>query len=128
MIVGIGTDLCEIARIESALLRFGERFARKVLVDSELEKFRVHGKPAAYLAKRFAAKEALSKALGTGIRYPVTWRRMGVLNLPSGRPTFRFEPDLAALLDRRGIHRVHLSITDETGLAGAYVILEGDHE
>lgn len=128
MIIGIGTDLCEIARIQSAMRRFGDRFARKVLVDSELARLRTHAKPAAYLAKRFAAKEALSKALGTGIRYPVTWRRMGVVNLPSGRPTFRFESDLAAYLDRRGIRRVHLSITDETGLAGAYVILEGDHE
>ncbi len=127
MIIGIGTDLCEISRIESAMQRFGDRFAQKVLVESELERLRSHAKPASYLAKRFAAKEALSKALGTGIRYPVTWRRMGVINLPSGRPTFRFEPDLAAYLDRRGIQRVHLSITDETGLAGAYVILEGEH-
>jgi holo-[acyl-carrier protein] synthase len=127
LIIGIGTDLCEISRIESAMQRFGDRFAQKVLVESELERLRSHAKPASYLAKRFAAKEALSKALGTGIRYPVTWRRMGVINLPSGRPTFRFEPDLAAYLDRRGIQRVHLSITDETGLAGAYVILEGEH-
>ena len=86
MILGIGTDLCEIGRIQRAMDRFGDRFARKILGASELERFRSHRQPAAYLAKRFAAKEAFSKAIGTGIRYPVTWRNVNVVNGPSGRP------------------------------------------
>lgn len=125
MILGIGTDLCEIARIQRAMDRFGERFARKILGENELRRYRVHGKPAAYLAKRFAAKEAFSKALGTGIRYPVGWRNVMVENAASGKPTLRFSGDLEALLERRGVIAVHLSLTDETGLAAAYVIIEG---
>jgi len=78
VILGIGTDLCDVGRIERALERFGERFAERILVPSELERFRRHHKPAAYLAKRFAAKEAFSKALGTGIRFPVNWHGVWV--------------------------------------------------
>ena len=87
MIFGIGTDLCDIGRIERALARFGERFAERILVASELERFRRHRKPAAYLAKRFAAKEAFSKALGTGIRFPVNWHNVWVENARSGKPS-----------------------------------------
>jgi holo-[acyl-carrier protein] synthase len=125
LILGIGTDLCEIARIRSAEDRFGERFARKILVADELIRYRRHVKPAAYLAKRFAAKEAFSKALGTGIRYPVSWRQLAVVNSPTGRPMFRFSDELQSLLNRKGVTAVHLSITDETGIAGAYVMVEG---
>lgn len=125
MILGIGTDLCEIARIRSAERRFGERFACKILVADELSRYRRHIKPAAYLAKRFAAKEAFSKALGTGIRYPVSWRQLAVVNSPAGRPMFRFSDELQLLLNRKGVTAVHLSITDETEIAGAYVIVEG---
>jgi holo-[acyl-carrier protein] synthase len=80
VILGIGTDLVEIARIEQALERWGERFARKVLVPRELARLAEHRKPAAYLAKRFAAKEAFSKAMGTGIRAPVNWLNIAVVN------------------------------------------------
>ncbi len=70
MILGIGTDLCDIGRVQRALDRYGERFATRILVEAEMERFLRHRKPAAYLAKRFAAKEAFSKAMGTGLRYP----------------------------------------------------------
>lgn len=125
MILGVGTDLCDIGRIERALERFGERFARRILVASELERFRRHPKPAAYLAKRFAAKEAFSKALGTGIHFPVNWHNMWVENAKSGKPSLGFSQSLHALLGRRGIAEVHLSLTDEIGMACAFVVVEG---
>ncbi len=125
MILGIGTDLCEIGRIERALERWGERFALRVLVESEMQRFRRHRKPAAYLAKRFAAKEAMSKALGTGIHYPVNWHGMWVENARSGKPSLRFSGPMAALLEQRGVETVHLSLTDETGMACAFVVVEG---
>jgi len=125
LILGIGTDLCEIARVERALERFGERFAARVLVDSELQRFRRHRKPAAYLAKRFAAKEAFSKALGTGIHYPVNWHNVWVENARSGKPSLGFSQSLAAFLERRGVENVFVSITDEVGMACAFVVVEG---
>jgi holo-[acyl-carrier protein] synthase len=124
VIAGIGTDLCDIERIQRALDRYGERFAKKILVDSELERFRRHRKPAAYLAKRFAAKEAFSKAMGTGIRSPVSWKNIRVENERSGKPVLRFATALEELLHARGIVAVHISLTDEIGMASAYVILE----
>ena len=128
MILGIGTDLCEIRRIERALERFGERFARRILVDSELAVFRRRRKSAAYLAKRFAAKEALSKALGTGIHFPVNWHNVWVVNNRSGKPALEFSQPLQALLARRGVESVHLSLTDEIGMACAFVVVEGRGE
>lgn len=128
MIIGIGTDLVEIPRIEQALARHGERFARKILVPHELERFSAHRKPAAYLAKRFAAKEAFSKAMGTGIRFPVNWQNVSVANLPSGKPCLRFSDALADLLATRRICEVHVSLTDERAVAVAFVILEGDFD
>jgi holo-[acyl-carrier protein] synthase len=125
MILGIGTDLCEIGRIDKALARFGERFAERILVASELQRFRRHRKGAAYLAKRFAAKEAFSKALGTGIHFPVNWHNVWVENARSGKPSLKFSRPLAALLKRRGVAGVHLSLTDEAGMACAFVLLEG---
>lgn len=126
MIYGVGSDLIEIPRIERALERFGERFAERILCDPELTRFRAHAKPAAYLAKRFAAKEAFSKALGTGIRAPANWHGVWVSNLRSGKPQLEYSNALAALLDRRGIRRAHLTLTDERGMASATVILECD--
>jgi holo-[acyl-carrier protein] synthase len=126
LILGIGTDLVEIVRIEQALDRWGERFALKILVEHELERFRAHRKPAAYLAKRFAAKEAFSKAIGTGIRHPVNWQNVSVANHPSGKPYLKFSTVLDELLVSRGVRGVHLSITDEVSVASAFVILEGD--
>jgi holo-[acyl-carrier protein] synthase len=126
MIVGIGTDLVEIPRIEKALGRFGERFARKILVAREYQRFAGHATPAAYLAKRFAAKEAFSKAFGTGIRSPVSWQNIAVVNHASGRPYLEFAAPLDELVRRRGVRGVHVSLTDERGMAAAFVILEGE--
>jgi len=126
MILGIGTDLCEIRRIEQALERFGERFARRILVESELAVFQRRRLKAAYLAKRFAAKEAFSKALGTGIHFPVNWHNVWVVNDRSGKPLLEFSKPLAELLERRGIEKVHVSLTDEIGMACAFVIAEGN--
>jgi holo-[acyl-carrier protein] synthase len=124
VIYGVGTDLIEIPRVERALARFGERFARRILCEPELLRFRAHGKPAAYLAKRFAAKEAFSKALGTGIHAPANWHGVWVSNLASGKPQLEFSAALAGLLRTRGVGRAHLTLTDERGLAAATVILE----
>ena len=124
MIYGVGTDLIEIPRIERALARYGERFAERILCEPELRRFRRHARPASYLAKRFAAKEAFTKALGTGIRAPANWHGVWVNNLPSGKPELSYTPRLAALLESRGIGRAHLTLTDERGMAAATVILE----
>ena len=129
MILGTGTDLIDIRRIERALERFGHRFARRVLVDDEYQRFCAHMKPAHYLAKRFAAKEAFSKAMGTGIHFPVNWHNVSVANERSGRPYLKFSEALAALLEQRGVSRAHLSLSDEVEMACAFVVLEGDeHE
>jgi holo-[acyl-carrier protein] synthase len=125
VILGIGTDLCDIGRVERVLERFGEKFAARVLVDSELQRFRRHRKPAAYLAKRFAAKEAFSKALGTGIHFPVNWHNVWVENARSGKPSLKFSEPLAAFLRQRGVENVFVSITDEIGMACAFVVVEG---
>jgi holo-[acyl-carrier protein] synthase len=124
MIYGVGTDLVEIGRIEKALERFGERFAIRILCEPELKRFKVHRKPAAYLAKRFAAKEAFTKALGTGIHAPANWHGVWVTNLRSGKPQLQFTPALNELLRERNITQAHLSLTDERGMAAATVILE----
>ena len=90
-----------------------------------MERFRRHRKPAGYLAKRFAAKEAFSKALGTGIRFPVNWHNVWVENERSGKPVLKFSRPLAALLKKRGVKNVYLSLTDEPHLACAFVVVEG---
>lgn len=124
MIYGVGTDVVEIGRIEKALERFGERFARRILCEPELKRFATHRQPAAYLAKRFAAKEAFTKALGTGIHAPANWHGVWVRNLPSGKPVLEFSEKLTALLEERKILHSHLSLADERGVAMATVILE----
>ncbi|HEY8068817.1 MAG TPA: holo-ACP synthase [Burkholderiales bacterium] len=124
MIYGVGTDLIEIRRIDKALARFGERFAKRILCEPELKRFRAHKQPVAYLAKRFAAKEAFTKALGTGIHAPANWHGVWVINLPSGKPVLEFSAELKALLNRKKILNSHLSLTDERELAAATVILE----
>jgi holo-[acyl-carrier protein] synthase len=126
VIYGVGADLIEIPRVERALARFGERFAKRILCEPELRRFHGHAKPAAYLAKRFAAKEAFSKALGTGIHAPANWHGVWVINLKSGKPQLEFSAALARLLRDRGILRSHLTLTDERGMAAATVILECD--
>lgn len=126
MIYGVGTDLIEIRRVERVLERFGERFARRILCEPELKRFRAHKQPVAYLAKRFAAKEAFTKALGTGIHAPANWHGVWVVNLRSGKPVLQFSPPLQQLLQDRKIRGSHLSLTDEREIAAATVILECD--
>ena len=126
MIYGIGTDLIEIPRVQRALERFGTRFAERILCEPELVRFRAHRQPVAFLAKRFAAKEAFTKALGTGIHAPANWHGVWVTNLKSGKPVLSYSPALAALVASRGVRRAHLTITDERGMASATVILECD--
>ena len=124
MIFGVGTDLIEVRRIDKALKRFGERFARRILCEPELGRFRVHRQPVAFLAKRFAAKEAFTKALGTGIHAPANWHGVWVVNLKSGKPVLEFSPALKQFLEKRKIKGAHLSLTDEREIASATVILE----
>ena len=124
MIFGVGTDVVEIERIEKALAPHGERFAQRILCPPELQRFSQHKKKANYLAKRFAAKEAFTKALGTGIKAPANWHGVWVANQPSGKPELRFSAALEKLLSARGISASHLTLTDERGIAVATVILE----
>ena len=124
MIYGVGTDVVEIRRVEKALARFGERFARRILCEPELKRFATHRLPAAYLAKRFAAKEAFTKALGTGIHAPANWHGVWVTNLKSGKPVLEFSSALKELLAKRGVTHAHVSLSDERGVAFATVILE----
>jgi len=126
VIYGVGTDLVEIARVERILQRFGERFAQHVLCAPELERFRALRRPAPYVAKRVAAKEAFGKALGTGVRAPAYWHDLWVSNRELGQPQLEFSVPLAALLEAQKIRRAHLSLSDERALASATVILECD--
>ncbi|HUX89505.1 MAG TPA: holo-ACP synthase [Gallionellaceae bacterium] len=125
MILGIGTDIAALARIESLHLRYGERFARRILSQEEMPEFHKHAHPARLLMKRFAAKEALAKAAGTGLRHPVSMTQITVTHDPLGKPTFMFSAELAAYLKKMGVTRHHLSISDEREIAVAFVILEG---
>jgi holo-[acyl-carrier protein] synthase len=124
VIFGVGTDIVEIERIRKALERWGERFAERILCAPELSRFKKHKQPVNYLAKRFAAKEAFTKALGTGIKAPANWHGVWVANLPSGKPELQFSPALKSLLDKNQIQQAHLSLADERGMAVATVILE----
>jgi holo-[acyl-carrier protein] synthase len=124
VIFGVGTDVVEIGRIEKALERFGEKFARRVLCEPELGRFHKHRLPANYLAKRFAAKEAFTKALGTGIHAPANWHGVWVRNLPSGKPVLEFSDALRHFMSQKGVTGSHVSLSDEKGVAFATVILE----
>lgn len=128
MIVGIGADLVDIRRIEATLARFGDRFIERCFTDVERAKSDRRKERAASYAKRFAAKEACSKALGTGLKMGIGWREMGVVNLPSGRPTLELTGKAALLLAAmapEGTRVVaHLTITDDYPLAQAFVVLE----
>ncbi|MDE0407398.1 MAG: holo-ACP synthase [Alphaproteobacteria bacterium] len=127
MIVGLGSDLIDITRIERTLERFGERFTRRVFTEAERRRSDRRRLRAASYARRFAAKEACSKALGTGLRQGVFWRDMGVVNLPGGRPTLQLTGGaaqrLASLLPPGTRPRIDLTITDEPPLAHALVII-----
>ncbi len=128
MIVGIGSDLCDISRIEQTLEKYGERFIARCFTEVERRKSERRKERAASYAKRFAAKEACAKALGTGIRQGVFWRDMGVVNARSGQPTLVLTGGAALRLARmvppglRGV--VHLSLTDDHPYAQAFVIIE----
>ena len=128
MIYGIGTDIIRIARIEAALARYGERFAQKILGPDELEKFRQRSAQVAvrgirYVATRFAAKEAFSKAIGTGMRMPMTWRAVQILNAPSGKPEAVTGGVLKDYMELHGLS-AQVSITDEAEYAVAFVLVE----
>jgi holo-[acyl-carrier protein] synthase len=128
MIIGFGIDLCDIRRIEDLLARFGERFAGRCFTEIERRKSDGRAARAASYAKRFAAKEACSKALGTGLRFGVAWREMGVVNLPSGKPTLALTGGALKRLEMLtplGCRAVaHLTMTDEYPWAQAQVIIE----
>ncbi len=128
MIVGIGSDLIDIRRIEKTLERHGERFIARVFTEVERKKSEGRRMRAASYAKRFAAKEACAKALGTGLRAGVFWRDMGVVNLRSGKPTMALTGGaakrLAAIVPAGTEPVIHLTITDEWPLAQAFVIIE----
>ena len=128
MIVGIGSDLCNIRRVEETLARYGDRFIQRCFTPVEQRKSEGRKQRAASYAKRFAAKEACSKALGTGLSKGVYWRDMGVVNLPSGKPTMQLTGGaaerLAKLIPPGHEAVIHLSITDEFPTAMAYVIIE----
>lgn len=128
MIAGLGTDLIEIARIEAALARHGDRFAERVLGPDEIKIWRARGercaaRGVAYLATRFAAKEAVSKALGLGMVSPMSWRAVEILNRPGGAPEVVAHGALAEWIAARGL-RLSVSITDERSMAMATVVAE----
>jgi holo-[acyl-carrier protein] synthase len=128
VIYGIGTDLCDIDRVAAALARRGERFAEKVLGPHEIEVFRarrgkVEARGVAYLATRFSAKEAFSKAIGLGMRMPMTWRDCEVVKAPGGKPQIRLHGALADWFAARRLH-AHVSVSDESRYACAFVVVE----
>lgn len=124
MIYGVGTDLVEVARIQDSLERFGDNFALRVLSEREMQEFQLSNTQARFLAKRFAAKEAFAKALGTGIRKPATFENIGVAHDDLGKPVFDLANELQKCLDEKGIQFAHLSISDEKAFATAFVVLE----
>jgi holo-[acyl-carrier protein] synthase len=128
MIYGIGTDVCDVRRIRAAWQRRGERFALKVLGPHEMDVFRarlakVEARGISYLATRFSAKEAFSKAIGLGMRMPMTWRDCEVVKAPSGKPDIRLHGALAAWFAARGL-QAHVSVSDETDYAASFVVVE----
>jgi holo-[acyl-carrier protein] synthase len=131
MIIGIGSDIIDIRRIEQTLARFGDRFTHRIY--TERERARAERRPdqrAATYAKRFAAKEATAKALGTGLKQGVFWRDMGVANLPSGQPTMKLSGGAARRLEQltppAHIAHIHVSLTDDYPLAVGFVIISAE--
>jgi holo-[acyl-carrier protein] synthase len=128
VIIGMGNDICEIARVEKTLARHGERFTQRCFTQIERAKSDRRKQRAASYAKRFAAKEACAKALGTGMSRGVFWKDIGVINLPSGKPTIQLENGARRALERlvpdnHDAH-IHITITDDNGMAQAFVIIE----
>jgi holo-[acyl-carrier protein] synthase len=128
MIYGVGTDICDVRRVARVLERRGDRFAEHVLGPNELKVFharrsRCESRGVAYLATRFSAKEAFSKAIGLGLRQPMAWRRCEILNGPSGKPEIRLHEALAEWFAERRLV-AHVSVTDETDYATTFVVVE----
>ena len=128
MIVGVGTDICDVRRIEATLARRGDRFPERVLGERELAVFharraRVDARGLRYLATRFSAKESFSKAIGLGITSPMRWRDCEILNHASGQPYIRLGGELARWFAERG-WQAHVSVTDETDYAASFVVVE----
>ena len=128
MIYGIGTDICDIRRIRASLDKHGDRFAQKVLSDNELQTYRTRSerwpeRGVRYVATRFSAKEAFSKAIGLGMRMPMTWRLCEVAKLPSGQPTIVLHGVLKAWFEAKGLN-AHISVSDESDYATSYCVVE----
>jgi holo-[acyl-carrier-protein] synthase len=128
MIYGIGTDICDIRRIRASLEKHGDRFAQKVLSDNEMQTYRARSarwpeRGVRYVATRFSAKEAFSKAIGLGMRMPMTWRLCEVAKLPSGQPTLVLHGVLKAWFEAQGL-TAHVSVSDESDYATSYVVVE----
>ena len=128
MIYGIGTDVCDLRRLRATFARRGERFAERVLGPHELGVFRdrlarVEARGISYLGTRFSAKEAFSKAIGLGIRMPMTWRDCEIVKAPSGKPEIRLHGALADWFAARRL-RAHVSVTDESDYAASFVVVE----
>ncbi len=124
MIFGIGTDIVEVARIEASIAQFGDDFAKRILADDEFSMYLQSKIKARFLAKRFAAKEAFSKALGTGLRDPATFQNIAVAHDDLGKPILVLASELQDFLQSRQITKMHISISDERNLATAFVVLE----
>jgi holo-[acyl-carrier protein] synthase len=124
MIVGIGTDLAEVPRIQKSIDRYGDRFLNRVYTETEIAYAKRKANAAERFAARFAAKEAGMKALGTGLRNGITWRDFEVINEPSGRPGLRLYGAALEIAARMGVRRISLSLTHTADLAMAVVILE----
>ena len=130
MIFGVGTDICDIRRVQAVLARRGDRFAQRVLGPEELRVFaarraRAERRGLSYLATRFSAKEAFAKAIGLGMRLPMTWRACEVLNAPGGKPEIHLHGGLAEWFRTLGL-RAFVSVTDESDYATALVVVEKD--
>ncbi|RCW73924.1 holo-ACP synthase [Pseudorhodoferax soli] len=128
MIHGLGTDICDVRRIRESVERHGERFAEKVLSEAELAVYRRRGerwpdRGLRYLATRFSAKEAFSKAIGLGMRMPMTWRTCEIANLPSGQPVIVLHGALKTWFEAQGF-TAHVTLTDETDYAASFVVVE----
>jgi holo-[acyl-carrier protein] synthase len=125
MIYGIGIDVVEPQRVARLMEKYGERFARRVLTEREWPGFQRSVRPVLFLSNRFAAKEAFSKAMGTGFRYPVTLQCISIVQNRAGKPGFEFHPNLQALVASRGITGHHVTMSDEQRVVCACVVLEG---
>ena len=128
MIYGIGTDLCDVRRIRASLEKHGDRFAQKVLSDAEFATYKARGarwpeRGVRYVATRFSAKEAFSKAIGMGMRMPNTWRSCEIGKLPSGQPVIILHGDLKSWFEAQNL-KAHISVTDEADYAGSYCVVE----